>query len=331
MLYILHGEDEFSRSEEVAKLRRKMDPVVGDLNTVLLEGRGLSLGELQAACEAMPFMADRRLVIVRDLLSSAAGGKGARRGRREAPAVGQGPPGLEEYLPHLPEMARLVLEESRALPPSHRLLRLAGELQAYVRRFDLPKGEGLQRWIARRARGKGVGITSEAAELLATYVGPNLRLLDLELEKLSTYLGGSGTVGREEVERLVSSLQEASIFHMVDALGHRNGRRALTLLRQLLNKREAHLYLLTMMARQFRLLLMANELQARGASPAEMEREMGVTPGVLRGMLQQARNYSPAELTAALAQLLEIDVGIKTGRVEGALALELFVARWAGS
>ncbi len=333
MLYILHGEDEFGRSEAIAQLRRKMDPVMGELNTVSFEGRALALGELQAACDAVPFMAGCRLVVVRDYLSSTGGAGGGRGGRREQKGSADGEErlrGLEGYLPQLPESTRLVLDESRSLPAGHPLLRLAEERGGYVRHFAVPGGPDLEKWIAQRAAAKGVGIAPEAVDLLGTYVGPNLRLLDQELEKLATYLGGSGTIRRQEVERLVSSLQEASVFHLVDALGNRDARRALMLLHRLLDEDAAPLYLLTMIARQFRLLLQARELDARGVPAAEMAREMEVRPFVARKSLQQALNFRPGELKAILGQLLDIDVGIKTGRVQGPVALDLFIARWAG-
>jgi DNA polymerase-3 subunit delta len=329
MLYVFHGEDELSRSEAIAQLRRKTDPVVGELNTASFDGREVSVGTLQAACDTMPFMAGCRLVIVSDFVSPSAGGKDSRRGRREAPVDG-GLRGLEEYLPRLPESTQLVLNESRSLPDGHPLLRLASDLGACVRQFALPQGPDLEQWIARRARDKGTSITWEAMALLANYVGPNLRLLDQELEKLATYLGEGGTIGRQEVERLVSSLQEASIFHMVDALASRDRRRALTLLRRLLSEGAAPLYLLTMIARQFRLLLQAQELEAQRVPAAAMAQEMAVPAFVVRKSLQQARNFRPAELRTILAHLLDIDVGIKTGQVDGPLALDLFVVRWAG-
>ncbi len=326
MLYIFHGDDEFSRSEAILKLRQKMDPVFGEMNTAFLDGRGLTLGQLQAACDAVPFMGPARLVIVNDLLTPAAGGKGTRREEGEDGGLR----GLEGYLPHLPETTRLVLSESRRLPQGHPLLRVAEELGAYVRTFALPTGPDLEQWIRRRAQGKGVAIAPEATALLATYVGSNLRLLEQELEKLATYLGGSGTIGPQEAELLVSSLQEANIFHMVDALGRRDGRRALVVLHRLLEDRSAPLYLLTMITRQFRLLLQARELDAQGVPAAEMARQMEVKPFVARKCLQQGLNFRPAELRAIMAQLLEIDVGIKTGQAQGPVALDLFVARWAG-
>ncbi len=328
MLYVFHGEDEFSRSEAIAQLRQKMDPVVGDLNTTVLDGRNLSVGDLQAACDAIPFMGDRRLVIVHDFASSAAAGKGPRRERNDAPGDAHRLRDLEAYLPQLPESTQLVLAESRSLPAGHALLRLAAA-GGQVRSFDIPTGPELERWIRERAQIKGVRIAPEAVGLLATYVGPNLRLLDQELEKLAAYVEGKGAIGRADVERLVTSLQEASIFHMVDALGSRDGRRALQLLHRLLDEGSAPLYILTMIARQFRFLLEARELDARGVPPADMARQMEVRDFIARKSLQQAMNFRPSDLKTILAQLLEIDVGIKTGQLEGPVALDLFVVRWA--
>src|SRR5919109_1457031 len=70
MYYILHGEDELTRSEAVDKLRAKMgDPQFADLNTAQFDGRKITLGELQHACDSVPFLTDKRLVIVEGMLA----------------------------------------------------------------------------------------------------------------------------------------------------------------------------------------------------------------------------------------------------------------------
>ena len=64
MFYIFHGPDELSRAETLAKLKAQMgDPSLADLNTTILDGDSLTLGELQQVCDSLPFMSDRRLVI----------------------------------------------------------------------------------------------------------------------------------------------------------------------------------------------------------------------------------------------------------------------------
>ncbi len=328
MLYLFHGEDEFRRAEAIDQLRQKMDPVMGDLNTVTLTGRTLSIGELRAACDTIPFMASCRLVIVHDLVSSSAGGKGAKHEHSEMAGDEDRLHELEGYLPQIPESTKLVLDESKTLKEGSRLLKAAKAVGAFVRAFPIPTGPELNDWIRRRAQGKGVSIAPNATALLAAYVGSDTRQLEQELEKLSLYVGEGATISRADVEQLVTSLQEADIFHMVDALGGRDRRRALRILHQFLDEGKHPLYLLTMITRQFRLLLQARELDAQGASPAEMAQQMQVHPFVAKKTLQQALNFRPGDLRAILGQLLDIDVSIKTGQMEGPLALDLFVVRW---
>jgi len=65
MFYILHGEDEFSRAEQVAAFKEKIgDATVRDFNVTVLDGRKLTLAELRLAADSVPFMADKRLVVV---------------------------------------------------------------------------------------------------------------------------------------------------------------------------------------------------------------------------------------------------------------------------
>jgi hypothetical protein len=79
VFYILHGKEEFGLSEELASLRARLadgDQAMAQLNTTILEGTNLTLGELRHDCDTIPFMSDRRLVIVHGLLSWLAQGKG---------------------------------------------------------------------------------------------------------------------------------------------------------------------------------------------------------------------------------------------------------------
>ena len=70
MFYLFHGEDEFSRSETLADFKKKMgDPGLAGLNITIFDGNKVTLGELQHACDSVPFMAERRLVIVEGLLN----------------------------------------------------------------------------------------------------------------------------------------------------------------------------------------------------------------------------------------------------------------------
>ena len=320
MFYLFHGEDEFSRAEAVQNLKQRMDgdPAMVDLNTAILDGRKITLGELRHACDTIPFLADRRLVIVEGLL----GALSAQEKRRSKEILDE----LVAYLPHLPPTTRLILVENRRISQKHPVYQLAlAEECGHVQEFVPPRQNALPRWITKRAERHGGQITPPAAGELAAFVGNDLRLLDQEIAKLVAYTGGERPISVDDVHLLVSYAQEANVFHMVDALGRRDGRTAMRLLHQLLDKQKP-LALLGMIVRQFRILVQVKELSERGLGQREITDKLKLHSFVVEKGLRQARNFSMAQLEKVYDQLVETDVAIKTGRLDPVLALDLLVA-----
>lgn len=325
MYYIFHGDDEFTRSEAVAGLKAKLgDPTVADVNTTVLDGRSLTLSELIHACDAIPFMGDRRLVIVENLLQRFDPRKG---GRSEADQ--QLVNALLKYLPQLPETTRLVFVESRSLHGNNPILSQAQrDGKSFVREFELLRHGAVSRWITRRVEEKGGKIESGAVMLLTAYGGEDLRLLDQEIEKLLIY-AGDRAITEADVRRLVPAAAESDIFAMVDALGRRDRRQAATRLHELLEAGESPIYLLYMIARQFRILTQVKELAGQGLQPGGIQSRLGLHPFVVQKALAQARNFSLSQLNAIYGKILDTDEAIKTGQLDAELALDLLVAELA--
>jgi DNA polymerase-3 subunit delta len=311
---------------------------MAQLNTTVLDGRQVTLGELCHACDTVPFMADRRMIIVHGLLSRldpTRGARGQETGEEEQPAWKRDFwEGLSAYLPTLPPFARLIFVESRTLSASHpifRLVRTEGEKKrAFVRLFRLPKDQDLPPWIRQRARDHGGKINRGAASLLAALVGSDLRSLDQEIDKLVLHADGR-PVNTEDVRTLVSRARDANIFELVDSVGSRQTEHALRLLHGLLDDGEAPLYLLAMLARQVRILIQVSELRDQGLSQQEIASRLKLHPYVVEKGLAQARNFEMSQLEAAHQRLVETDWAIKTGRADGVLALDLLVTQLSRS
>lgn len=323
MFYVFYGDDEFSRAEALADFKARMgDPVMADLNITHLDGRKVTFGELTHVCDVVPFMAQVRLVVVENLLSRLA------KGHKDFLDA------LLAYLPRLPETTRLVFVEEGALPVTHPVIKLAQvEKRGHVQEFHVPdeRRGGLARWIQERVGKKGGGIEHRAAQELANFVGSNLRLLDRELEKLVVYVDGQRPIGVEDVRRLVPYVHEANIFEMTDALGRRDGPRASGLLHRMLDGGNDPLYLLSMIVRQFRIMIQVKDLAERDVHPNDIPARLGMKPFVARKGLSQAAQFSVEQLEAIYRKLWEADFSIKTGQMEPALALDLLVAGLCGS
>jgi len=340
MIYLLHGPDELLRSERVAALRAALgEPELAELSTSTLDGRKTSVAEVMHHCDVVPFLTPRRLVIVTGLLGQFKRRQQAGKKKGEEPAGGEPGKGpsradadrdaLLSYLPALPESTDLALVETEAVPRNERpykeLARLAEAGRAEIVLCEAPEERDLPEWVARRARQKGGAIERDAALDLAASIGRNLRLLDSELDKLITYRAGSGPIRREDVRLLTPYTQEASIFDMVDAVGQQDGARAVRLLRELQQDGAAPLYLLSMIVRQFRILVQVADGINQGLGKEEIAKAIGLHPFPTQKAMQQSRHWRVADLDAAYDKLLAADLAIKTGKLPDDLAVELLV------
>ena len=323
--YILHGEDELARRETLLTLQERLGPPeLAALNTTIFESTTITLGELKNACNTIPFMAERRLVVVHGLLSHLAASKRQKQSD-QLDWKTQVLMGLGEYLAQLPETARLVFVEPRQLPPSHPILRQASaDEYGYVRAFKLPKD--MVQWVRHRASEKGGEFSPEAAVALVQAVGQNQRLLDQEIEKLLAYANFERPVKRADVTGLVTYAQEAVIFDAVDALGQRDGTRATRLIHNLLGHGNEPLYLFAMIVRQFRLLIQIKELSQELVEIQVIAKTINLHPYPTGKFHAQARNFSIEQLEHIHHRLLDIDVQIKTGQIDAIVALDLLIA-----
>ncbi|MBP8948706.1 MAG: DNA polymerase III subunit delta [Candidatus Promineofilum sp.] len=317
MFYLFHGQDTYSQREFLAGLLAKEgDADMLSLNTTRLSGK-ISFNELQSACDAMPFLARVRVVIVEGLLAATPDKVFLDR--------------LVAYLPTLPAATRLFFLEPTDVSPNHRLVQLAEkEKLGRVRHFALPQGSELDRWIRGHVEAGGGRIAPQAVQLLATNVGSDLAALGNEVDKLLLYAGPEGTITAEDVTRLSPYAAEVSIFDLVDALGARQPARVAALFQQKLNEGADPFYLFSMFIRQFRLLLQTRSLLDAGERPAGVTQQLKLHPRVAEKLVAQARGFSQPQLEQIYRRLLQIDVETKTGQADLLTALHLLVAGVAG-
>jgi DNA polymerase-3 subunit delta len=310
MIYLLYGPEEFARSEALAELKAAIPPDLADLNMAALEGRRLKLDALIAACEAFPFIADRRLVIVYDLLKHQKAGKD-----RDA---------LRAYLERVPPTCDLVFVESEDFDKRNAVFTYLKKV-ANVREFLPKQGAELTRWLGQRAQMLDVKLDAPAAQRLIGFVGSDGRALVNELAKLASYIGRGGRITAGQVDLLVQDGQEQNLFAFIDELSARRRGAALQSLRRLIEDGQAATYILFMIARQVRILLGVKELADQRMRPDDIAAKLGQRPFVVRKALDQTRAFSDAELAWLHDRVLELDHATKTGRMDAEAGLEALV------
>jgi DNA polymerase-3 subunit delta len=317
--YIFHGSDDLSLQEAVDKLRREAD----DLNTSEFEGQNASVHEVINAVSSYPFLADKRLVIVKGMLEWITR-KGAGESGKKAVAI------LEAGLPQLPDYARLVFVERTTLSDNDKLVKLAQSApNGYVKNFAMPKD--LSQWIIQRAKEYDAEIAPRAAFALAEVVSGDLRRADNELYKLVHYVEPGQTILEEDVAVLTPYVAEANIFKMTDALGMGNGKLAMQLMHRLLEEKENDTFsLFGMITRQFRLLLLTKEHLTTGGGNNSLAGAIKVAPFVAQNLAKQSRAFTLPQLEQIYHLLLDYDFKMKTGQLKPDLALDLLVSSLTG-
>jgi DNA polymerase-3 subunit delta len=324
LLYILHGEDDFSLNRALGEIKKGLgDPSMLATNTTLLDGQNLTPDQLRTVVETVPFLAEKRLVIVQGLLGRFEFQNKTR--RKASPANGRESDvrSFAAAMINIPESTVLILTDGKIKSANPLFKSLSG---AKAMAFPLLKGDTLRQWVKKEIVAQGATISPPAVELLAKLVGGNLWIMSSEIKKLALYASGR-RIEEDDIKAVVSSAQEASVFAMVDAILDFKAGLAENLLEQLLQQGASPSYLLVMLSRQVRLVVRAKELRRQCRPEAEIQSRLGLKSEFpLRKTLEQAQRYPLERLKSVYLRLLQADLAIKTGRYDGGLALNLLIA-----
>ena len=328
MIFLLYGDDSLSVEETLASLRPSADSDDGlyDVNTSTLNGASVGFAELEAAWSTIPFMADKRTVIVRNLMARMEQGRGGG-GSRSRALEGEWAD-IGERLSHVPESTDLIFVDA-SLSRGNPLLRVIRPL-AQVHEFRLPSVRDMPGWVRQRADTLGTGVEPGAISALVDAIGNDTRLVDMELQKLAIYRSGS-VIRRQDVEAMVSYVREANIFAAVDAALEGRAGHALRMAHQLLDEGRPPVYVITMLARQVRFLILAKDLKGRGFAQDEIGRRLSISGYPLTKTMQQEGRFTAERLTEIHRRLIEADLSIKTGAADEEMALDTLMVGLAAT
>lgn len=193
---------------------------------------------------------------------------------------------------------------------------------AQVMEFSPLGGEKLAAWIIAEFATVGCEIDRLAATSLAQRVGSDLWNLANEIQKIAHFLG-PGPITAADIENNTATASELNIFATVDAIAQRNKKQALSLIKEHVSKGDHPLYLLAMMAGQFRNLLLVKSCIDEGIPAARL----GIHPYVLSKTTGQARRFAIEEIKKIYSLICQADLDIKTGKVEADAGLDLLISQ----
>ncbi|MDO4781363.1 MAG: DNA polymerase III subunit delta [Candidatus Saccharibacteria bacterium] len=297
MIYLLHGDNEFMKRQEVAKL-------VGDAAVRRYDGDDLTLATLQEALMAQSLFAEAEVVVMRDLSMNTA---------------------VWAALPEVAEGAEatLILLETKPdkRTKTYKWLQKHATVTecASLTERQTPQ---LAAWCVAQAKAHGAGLTTAQAMRLIERLGYDQLRLDMVLQQLALVDEVTDAV----IDELVPLPKTESVFLLLQVALAGEAERVQQIVAYLEAESGADgayqtLGLLATQTVQLGALVLA------GGDAARVAADFGAHPYALRQLATQAKGLSADDVALIIAALGEADMQMKTTNAAPWLLLETALAR----
>jgi DNA polymerase-3 subunit delta len=319
-IYVCHGTESYLMNEYIERLLEHLaGPEHREMAVVRFDTGETPLDSIIEEAETLPFLVPSKIVLVRDSVLFASG--------KESSRIEHRPERLLAYMGQPSETAVLVfIVPHEKLDERKKLVKTAKSSDSVIS-FTPLQPEELMQWTLKRVSNQGRSMGKQAADELLRRVGTDMHALAAETDKLCLHAGTGGTVTVESVNALVPIATEQNVFRLTEELAALRTAEAITLYYDLLKQREEPIKLMALLVRQFRNMLYVKELGSQGYSPQQMASQLGMHPYAVKITGEQARKFSQEHLASMLSELADLDYAMKTGRIEKALGLELFLLK----
>ena len=354
-LALICGDDEFAVKHRARELFQKWSDELGGMDHEILEagasnsGEALKIiGRLREALQTLPFFGSGKVVWLRDC--NFLGEERA----ASAQAVSENLADLGEELKSFAwQNVRLLISAGKVdkRKSFYKSIDKTGTVESFAAWSVDDKD-----WVARAEtaamtafRERKKDISDEALGELVSRVGPNARQLDMEVEKLSLYVGDRPRIEFADVAAICSRNKSARAFALADALGDRDLPRLLRRLDEELweikfDKARSEIGLLYGLIGKVRAMLLLKEMLNEGWIKPEadynrfktqLERvpadklpadkrfnPLALNPYILYKALPQAKKYSQTELIRAMDLLLKCNLRLVSSGLDESLVLQ---------
>ena len=271
------------------------------------------------AADQLPMMAERRVVKISEVRVSTSANKDTLKEDYFEP--------LKAYLEN-PSPSSVVIFLADELNGNRKVGKLLKDCAGAVEFAPLDDA-ALVKWAGQELKKRDAEMDDRTLRHLIALIGPDVRRLTIEIEKLATSALPGTTIDADLVDALVANVREIPNFDLTDNLVGGNRKKAIQVLTKILDDGAEPIALIGLLSYNFRRLLIAKDLMERGADRSTVTKAAKLY-GNPEHFLSTARRANIAQLKHAVVRLAETDLAIKTsiggsGAKGSRLQLEMLV------
>lgn len=307
-VYLLYGEEDYLKKQYKEKLKKGILPDDNSMNYAYFEGKGADENEIIMLSDTMPFLSEKRLIIVEN--------SGFFKVKKEE---------LAAYIANIPETTVLVFIESEVDKRNKVYKEVVKKGRAVE--IKIQDERTLILWIASLIKKENKKVKESTIRYLIDKTGDNMESLSNELEKLFSYTFLRDEITTKDIDAIVTVKMQNHIFDMVDAVSTKKQKKALDLYNELLALKEPPMRILYMLGRQFRQLYEVKQLKKEGYSKSQIASKAGMHPFVVGKNMIQSEHFSSKKLKEIMEDALELEKAVKTGDLKDVVSVELFIVK----
>lgn len=317
--YILAGIDEMLIKEQIHSLINISIPEASrDLNIIKIDGMKLSSDVFMDACETLPFMSEKKVVLVyrANFLKDSLDNENKK--RYEV---------CESYIKSTPEHCILIfyyIFQDKREKISDRVKKL--DKSCTVLKADKLKGEKLYKKVSVLFLDRQKEIGKVELKYFCDNVENNMEIIANEVDKLINYTEGRN-ISRKDIDDMLPYKSEEDIFDLVDFISQKRPEKAIELMNELIFKGENIILVLSMIERQFKLLFNIKLGMSQNKTKEIFSRELRLPPFICERLMGQSRKFTLKQLKNCIELCSNTERVLKTSSFDKKTEMELMIIK----
>lgn len=305
-VYLLYGEEDYLRRQFRDKLKTALVNTDDVMNYQHFEGKDIATGKLIDLAETMPFLSDRRVIVVEN--------SGFFKSSEEE---------LAQYIKEICSTTYIIFSESEV--DKRNKMYKAVQAAGCVSEFGVQDENTLKRWILGMLKKENLQISERAMGLFLEKTGTDMEVISRELEKVICYAMGRDAILPEDVEIMCTPQIGNHIFDMIRAVSEGRRGEALNLYYDLLALKEPPMRILFLLAKQFDSIMQVKELKGRNYDNKVIAEKLGIAPFLANRYASQSGGFTREALRRAVEACVTAEEDVKTGKLVDRLSVELLI------
>ena len=316
-LYLITGDDDFTKSEQLEKIKSRFNNLSKGLNLLTFDKDNIDY--LEGELSTYSFFDEPKLIIVRLPKSKKTQEDNSEESEENVSKKSDWfNESLKESIKNKIETITLVFFDEGT--SKGEVFKFVSEHGKVIECTSL-KSRELSNWVVKYCTENGYSISANDASYIVELCACNKQFVYNELSKLFDYVENN-KISKIDIETMCVRTPDVIVFDLTDGMGYKNPAYALKMLDELITQKEPIQKILVLITRHFKSLLLAKICLTSGKS---IEKVLGVKSFAASKYSKQCENFTLNEILNTFKELAKLDVDSKNGGIDLKIGLQKII------